>query len=238
VAPFLRGYHPTELPDRGFGVAELAEDVLALEAALCGSGRRSAVIGHDWGAAAVYGALGRDAGRWACAVAASVPPTDDSIDAGALTQLRRSFYSFLFQLPDIDVPVQIAAADDMALIDMLWRDWSPDLGAPDEIARAKAALRPPGHLRAAITYYRDAPTRPPKADIESGPQLGWDVPLLYLHGKCDGCIDVDAVARVHHRLRPNVRVALLEGRGHFLHLEAPDQVKDRILGFLAEHSEG
>jgi pimeloyl-ACP methyl ester carboxylesterase len=237
VAPFLRGYAPTELPSSGFGLADLAEDVLALEETLRGA-RRSIVIGHDWGAAAVYTALERDSERWACAVAASVPPSDDSIDAGSLAQLRRSWYSFLFQLPDVEVPERIAGANDMALVDMLWRDWSPDLDAAEEVARAKDALRPPGHLRAAITYYREAPTRAPEArsSADPGPPLGWNVPLLYLHGGRDGCIGLDSLERIRARLRPTIRVAVLEGAGHFLQLERPGETADLILQFLAQYA--
>jgi pimeloyl-ACP methyl ester carboxylesterase len=215
-------------------LADLAEDVLALEQSLRGNGR-SIVIGHDWGAAILYVALEREPRRWACAVAASVPPTDDSIDAGSLAQLRRSWYSFLFQLPDIEVPERIAAADDMALVDMLWRDWSPDLDAPEELACAKDALRPAGHLRAAITYYREAPTRPPRATtVDPGP-IGWEVPLLSVHGRRDGCIGIESLERIRDRLLPTVRVAVLEGAGHFLQLEQPVLVHDLIVKFLAEH---
>jgi len=235
VAPFMRGYFPTELPASGFRLSDLGEDVLALEESLRGRSR-SVAIGHDWGAAAVYVALQRDARRWACAVAASVPPTDDSIDAGSLAQLRRSWYSFLFQLPDIEVPERIAASDDMALVDMLWSDWSPDLEAAEEIAHAKAALRPEGHLRAALSYYREAPTRPPLARTagEAGPLIGWDIPLLYLHGRRDGCIGVEALARIQHRLRPTVRLAVLEDAGHFLQLERAAEVNELIVEFLAQ----
>ena len=235
VAPFMRGYAPTELPASGFRLGDLGEDVLALEERLRGRSR-SVVIGHDWGAAAVYVALERDPRRWAGAVAASVPPTDDSIDAGSLAQLRRSWYSFLFQLPDIEVPLRIAAADDLALIEMLWRDWSPALQAPDELARAKAALRPAGHLRAAITYYREAPTRPPepRAPDEPEPLLGWEVPLLYLHGRRDGCIGIDSLERIESRLAPNVRAEVIEDAGHFLQLERPTEVSDLIVRFLDE----
>ena len=53
VAPFMRGYAPTEVPStRATILDELAADALALIEAL---GHRSAVlIGHDWGAATVY----------------------------------------------------------------------------------------------------------------------------------------------------------------------------------------
>jgi pimeloyl-ACP methyl ester carboxylesterase len=234
VAPFLRGYAPTELPASGFDLAELGADVLALEETLRGNGR-SVVIGHDWGAALVYVALMRDSDRWACAVAVSVPPTDDSIDAGSLAQLRRSWYSFLFQLPDIGVPERIAAADDLALIDMLWQDWSPGLDAPEEIAHAKDALRPPGHLRAAMTYYRETPTRPPNdRSAGPGPPIGWEVPLLYLHGGRDGCIGIESLERIRARLLPTVLVEVLEDGGHFLQLEQPDEINRLIVEYLAE----
>src|ERR1700731_5165019 len=55
VAPFMRGYSPTEpAPDGRYDSAALSEDALALIAAL---GYKDAIIfGHDWGAVAAYGA--------------------------------------------------------------------------------------------------------------------------------------------------------------------------------------
>ena len=55
VAPFMRGYHPTEpAPDDRYDSPALSEDALALIAAL---GYKDAIIfGHDWGAVAAYGA--------------------------------------------------------------------------------------------------------------------------------------------------------------------------------------
>jgi pimeloyl-ACP methyl ester carboxylesterase len=198
------------------------------------------VIGHDWGAAIVYTALGREPGRWACAVAASVPPTgDDPLDSFNLAQLRRSWYSFLFQLPDIEVPERLVAADDMELIELLWSDWSPGFRAPEDVAHAKDALRLAGHLRAAISYYREAPTRArePGADAaRQGAISGWQVPVLYLHGARDGCIGIDVVEGVRPRLAPTIRVAVLENAGHFLPLERPAEINDLVLGFLAEHA--
>src|SRR5512136_420172 len=51
VAPFMRGYAPTESPPEGsYHTAALAEDVLALIDALGYS--QAYVFGHDWGALA------------------------------------------------------------------------------------------------------------------------------------------------------------------------------------------
>ena len=236
VAPFLRGYAPTELPPGRFGMAELADDVLALEETLRGDGR-SIVVGHDWGAAAVYAALGRDAERWLCAVAASVPPAGGySIDAISLAQLRRSWYSFLFQLPDPAVPEQLASQDDLALVDLLWADWSPGYDAAEDIRHAKEALRPPGHLRAAISYYRDAPTGVPSLEEASRARESLrllQVPLLYLHGAGDGCIGLDSVELVRSCFPTGMRTVVLEDAGHFVQLEQPQEFNRLVVDFIA-----
>src|ERR1700753_1538633 len=56
VSPFMRGYHPTEIPDRDADQETLARDALALVAALGPS--EAVVTGHDWGASAAYGGAG------------------------------------------------------------------------------------------------------------------------------------------------------------------------------------
>ena len=55
VAPFMRGYSPTErAPDGRYDSPALSQDALALIAAL---GYKDAIVfGHDWGAVAAYGA--------------------------------------------------------------------------------------------------------------------------------------------------------------------------------------
>src|SRR6188768_370834 len=52
VSPFMRGYHPTQIPVKDTHQETLGRDALALITAL---GHREAVIvGHDWGASAAY----------------------------------------------------------------------------------------------------------------------------------------------------------------------------------------
>src|SRR5438045_6330238 len=56
VAPFMRGYAPTDVPTDGrYQTGALAADALALHDVLGGDGD-AVIVGHDWGAAATYGA--------------------------------------------------------------------------------------------------------------------------------------------------------------------------------------
>jgi pimeloyl-ACP methyl ester carboxylesterase len=94
VAPFLRGYFPTSVPeDNRYDTGTLALDACRLHEALGGSGD-AALIGHDWGAFATYGAAAFEPDRWRKVVAAAVAP-----QASMAEGLRRSWYVFFFQTP-------------------------------------------------------------------------------------------------------------------------------------------
>ena len=74
VAPFLRGYAPTQVPASGaYDTGSLALDACALHEAL--GGRDDAVIiGHDWGALLTYPAAAHEPDRWSRVVTLAVPP--------------------------------------------------------------------------------------------------------------------------------------------------------------------
>src|SRR5216110_1139498 len=74
VAPFLRGYAPTAVPADGrYQTGALVADACALHEALAGD-ERAVLIGHDWGAPAVYGAAAFAPERWSKVVGMAVPP--------------------------------------------------------------------------------------------------------------------------------------------------------------------
>jgi len=57
--------------------------------------------------------------------------------------------------------------------------------------------------------------------------------MLYLHGADDGCVGLDVVDLARANLPSNVAVEVVEGAGHFLHVERPDLVGARIVEFLS-----
>ena len=236
VAPFTRGYAPTQVPADGcYQTATLATDAVALHDAL-GGDSDAVIIGHDWGAPSAYGAAIAAPERWRRVVGMAVPPGPalGAAFLGNLEQLKRSWYMFFFQHPLADL---VTGADDLAFVEMLWRDWSPGFAADDALIRVKESLGAPENLAAALGYYRatlGAGKRDPELD-ELQTRMGAEYPpqpLLYLHGSNDGCIGVE-VARSAASMAPdNVEVRIVDDAGHFLQLEQVDTVARHILDWL------
>ncbi|MGH3304848.1 MAG: alpha/beta fold hydrolase [Streptosporangiaceae bacterium] len=234
VAPFSRGYAPTQVPaDACYQLGALVADAVSLHDVL-GGDDRAVIIGHDWGAMTAYGAIAFAPGRWRRAVTLAVPPTG-SMGSAFLDydQLRRSFYMFLFQTPLAEAAV---SAGDFAFIDGLWRDWSPGYQSAADTALAKGCLRGPGSLTAAVGYYRAMfdPARqlPRYAAEQAATTAGGGCPVLYLHGAADGCLGVATAARAADYLPAGSRLEVINGVGHFLHLERPDLIDARVAEWL------
>jgi pimeloyl-ACP methyl ester carboxylesterase len=241
AAPWMRGYAPTSVPEDGrYDVGTLAEDANALHEAL-GADERAVLIGHDWGATAVYGAAAAAPDRWRRVVAAAVPPAGGMGRAFLnFDQLKRSWYMFYFQSPLADVVVPL---NDLEFIARLWADWSPGYDATDDVAHVRAALGETPNLSAALGYYRATfgSGGGGRAGGTSGSGGGGgsrgggrlSQPTLYLHGATDGCIGAEFAEGAEAALPSESKVEIVPDTGHFLHLERPDEVNRLILDFVA-----
>ena len=235
VAPTMRGYWPDgAAPDGRYGGSALGQDVLALIAAL---GRDTAhLVGHDIGARAAYSAASLEPDRIGKLVALAVPYGPRLLTAFVADgdQQRRSWYMFYFQTPLAELSVPL---EDFAFIDRLWREWSPSYVLPDgERALLKASLAKPGVLTQAFGFYRQLFGAPPEdpaiQDLEARANGPINVPSLYLHGAEDGCMAAYLSEGMEALFSRGLEREIVPRAGHFLHLERPDEVGTRILGFL------
>ncbi len=237
VAPFMRGYAPTDVPPDGpYQSAALAEDAVALIEAL--GYDRAAVFGHDWGAVAAYGAAVLAPQRVTRLVTAAVPH-GAAFPTALLTnydQQRRSWYMFFFQTPFADGAVPF---DDFRFLERLWQDWSPGWAYPaEEMAALKETFRHPGVLAAALGYYRatqnPANQRAELAEVQQRTTLGpIAVRTLYFHGARDGCVGIELLDGMEQLFPHGLETVVVADAGHFVHQEHPEVVNPKLLEFLA-----
>jgi pimeloyl-ACP methyl ester carboxylesterase len=236
VAPFNRGYAPTSLaPDGRYQAGVLGVDANALHDALGGDGD-AVLIGHDWGAMGAYAGATLAPDNWRRVVAAAVPP--GPVVAGGFMsydQLRLSWYMFfqLNALSDLVVP-----ANDFEFIARLWADWSPGYDGTEDVARFIECMDGTGRVEAALGYYRQTLQPelqdPALADAQNGAYALPPQPLLYLHGRDDGCMRIELAETAGDVMTvTGSRTVMVDGAGHFLHLERPEVVNAEILAFLA-----
>jgi pimeloyl-ACP methyl ester carboxylesterase len=236
VAPFQRGYAPTDIPADGlYQTAALARDANQMHEVL-GADSSAVIIGHDWGARTAYGCAGSAPDRWSKVVAMAVPPGPSLATAfvSNYAQLKRSWYMFFFQHGFSDF---IVAHNDLSFIENLWADWSPGFDASTDMAHVRAAIGTPENMAAALGYYRatlgDGRKDPTLDDIQAATNAYPAQPTLYLHGANDGCVGADIAVASAAEAPPNVRFATVADAGHFLQLEQPKVVNELITEFLA-----
>jgi pimeloyl-ACP methyl ester carboxylesterase len=229
VAPFLRGYPPTELPpDRDFGLRALAGDLIGLIDAL--GAPRAAVVGHDWGSVIAQVAAKLEPCRFDRVVLAGFPHLRSFLSVTP-RQLRRSIYMAQFQLPFW--PERRLPRDDFAWITDLVRRWSPNWAfEAAELDSIKDSLSRPGRLAAALAYYRAIPrqlVRPSEFRLAVAPL---PVPALVIFGSDDGCVGAEIFRRPIGTFAEGSDSREVPGAGHFLHRERPEWFAEQAIDFL------
>jgi pimeloyl-ACP methyl ester carboxylesterase len=235
VAPFMRGYAPTSpAPDGRYQAVLLAQDAVALLEAL-GDGR-GAVVGHDWGAAAAYGAaaLAPERVTRLVTLGAAHPAATRGALATSYERHKGIWHAYFFQMPFAE---QVVAADDFAFLEAWWRDASPELDPAAVIGRVKATFRQPGVVKAALDYYRHTfhpANRDPalQAQQERMATAPTPVPTLALHGDRDRPGRLEAFEGMDDLFTGGLEKVVFPGAGHFVHLERPAEVNRRIVEFL------
>jgi pimeloyl-ACP methyl ester carboxylesterase len=233
VAPFMRGYAPTEAAKDGrYQSAHLSKDVLALIGAL--GAENAVLVGHDWGARAVYGAavLEPEKVNKLVTIAAAHPASGDATN---FYYLKGTWHAFYFQLPYAERTV---AHNDYTFIEDWWRDASPEWDIPGEVLESvKETFRKPGVVEAALGYYRHSYNPelqdPALKDVQERINTGAvSVPTLALHGTRDRPLRLEAFQNMDHLFTGGLDKVIIQGTGHFMHQEKPQEVNSHILEFL------
>src|ERR1700741_2532916 len=220
VSPFMRGYHPSAIPDRDSDQETLARDPLALIDAL--GAPDAIVIGHDWGASAAYGAaaLGPDRVRKLFAIGiphpAALKPSPKKLGP------PRHFA--VYKLPG--APNRFAR-NDFAALPAIYRRWSPTWKPdPEEFDAVRASFSNPASLNAAFGYYRKL-SPIPSASLKTR----ITVPTVAFAGLGDPIVAPSDYRGAARMFASDYVVEEVPG-GHFMHREHPDVFAERLLAHL------
>jgi pimeloyl-ACP methyl ester carboxylesterase len=232
VAPFMRGYSPTDKPpDDRYESILLGQDAVALIAAL--GANEAFVVGHDWGGfATLAGAVLAPARVRRIVTLGIAHPAAMGTDYDTL---KGSWHAYFFQLPFAESAV---AANDYDFIVRWWRDASPEYDPPLEVIESvKGTFRLPGVLTSALNYYRHtfnpAARDPALTELrEKVATTPIPVPALAFHGTRDRPGRMPAFERMDTHFAANLEKVVIPGTGHFVHLERPVEVNTKIVEFL------
>ena len=230
VAPFQRGYAPTEVPqDDRYDFTTLGRDLIALAREL-GDGEPCFAVGHDIGALQLQAAVGESPETFRRPVFIAV---NHSATAGGVALVphlaHRSFHIWLLAHEGINEPV--AANDDMALIEYLWELWSPSgTDYSEHLARVKETLASEGSLKAAVSVYPNfVPTE--TTGITSAMTAPIEIPAMLVYGSDD--VLPPALTEGEEKLHPGgFRREAIDGAVHWPHRERPDAVNEILLDWL------
>jgi pimeloyl-ACP methyl ester carboxylesterase len=219
IVPDLRGYGASGKPEgvEAYSMGALFGDVLAVLADL--GLDRAHVVGHDWGAGLAW------------TVAMLAPDKVDHLVALSVgspasfrrtrEQVEKSWYMLLFQFPDIA---------ERWLSNDGWANFRSWAGHPDA-DQVIADLEANGSLTPGLNYYRA--NVPPESLLRPVPQLPpVQAPTMGVWSSGDFALTEAQMSDSAASVTGPWRYERLDGPGHWLQLEAPDQVNALLLDFL------
>jgi pimeloyl-ACP methyl ester carboxylesterase len=221
IVPDMRGYGRSDRPREvaAYTMDRLAGDVLAVMSDA--GAERAHVVGHDWGAGVAWAIALFAPERVDHLVALSVghPAT---FFADGFEQQEKSWYMLLFQFEGI--AEQWLSAEG-------WANFRAWIGHPDADA-AIAELEQNGSLTPSLNYYRAnvPPDRFLRPALELPPI---QAPTMGMWSSRDPALTEGQMTRSAGSVAGPWRYERLEGPGHWMQLEAPEEVNRLLIDFLA-----
>ncbi|MDN4521310.1 alpha/beta hydrolase [Mycolicibacterium austroafricanum] len=258
LAPDQRGYGGSDKPDAvdSYNVAELTADVVGLLDDL--GAERAALVGHDFGAVVAWAAPLLQPDRFSSVAGLSLPPVPrpkvPTTQAFRRIFADRFFYILYFQdrgPADAELARDPAGtfrrlfamdvADEQSALRMTepgpagFLDRIPDPGRlPDWISPPDFDVYVDefrrGGFTAPLNWYRcfdlnwELTADPPAPTIE--------VPALFVGGTADATLAYTPRHRVREVVTGDYREVMIDGAGHWLTEERPDEVSRILLEFL------
>lgn len=214
LTPDQRGYTPDATPRRrgDYTIDKLSGDVVALLDAL--GLDRAHIVGHDWGAGIAWDVATRHPRRVASVVALATPhPRALAWSYGRSTQLLRSWYIGLFQLPWLPERASAAALE---------RSLRASGLNETDIRRYAAKYADPASLTGPMNWYRGLPL----SQLATDPIVR--VPTTYVWGSRDPYLGRAAAEKTGDFVAADYRFIELDA-SHWLPQDAAPAVAAAII---------
>lgn len=260
LAPDQRGYGGSSRPEaiEAYDIHHLTADITGL---LDDVGvERAAWVGHDWGAMVVWNAPLLHPDRVGAVAALSVPPVPRA-KRPVTVALKRTFgdnffYILYFQEPgvadaelngdpartlrrmmgrlqlsdDQDAALRMFAPGPEGFIDRLPEpDGLPDWITQDELDRYISEFSRTG-FTGGLNWYRNMDRNWETTAELDGATI--DVPCLFIGGTADPVLTFTRKDRAAEVVSGPYRELMIDGAGHWLQQERPDEVNAALLEFL------
>jgi pimeloyl-ACP methyl ester carboxylesterase len=259
LAPDQRGYGGSTCPAaiEDYDIMALSGDLLGL---LDDIGEERAVfVGHDWGAMVAWQTALLAPQRCAGVVGMSVPfqPRGDvpPIEAMRMVFADSFFYILYFQEPGVadadlgrdpertmrgmlagvgsgDADADAMAADGRGFVDRLPQPAElPGWLSTEELDHYVAEFRRTG-FTGGLNWYRNFDRNWRLTEQLAGAKV--TVPSLFIGGSDDPVLVMSPPEVAEQWLTDHRGTVLVEGAGHWVQQEAPDQVNEALLSFIAD----
>jgi epoxide hydrolase 4 len=229
VAPDMRGYNLSSKPKGvdAYDAGAVAGDIRGL---IRERGEQSAlVVGHDWGGSVAWTlAMKHPEVVERLAILNAAHPRKLLQGLHHAGQLRRSWYFFFFDLPEL--PENVVRADDWRFFRHFLRDAVPGSFTPQDMDRYVEAWSQPGAATAMINYYRSSVRESPKrAEAQLSPI---QARTLIIWGDEDRYLGPE-LAEPDHGDVPNLDHVERLPASHWVHHDEPERVTQLLTGFFA-----
>lgn len=247
LAPDQRGYGGSSRPDGidAYNIVELTADIAGLLDDV--GAERAVLIGHDWGSPVATNFPLFFPERVSAVAALSVPPVPRA--SGPPTQIWRRivgdnfFYILYFQEPGVadaalgaDVRESMRRMVTMEGVSAPPEELTgrpvpplPDWISADEFEHYVEAFGETG-FTGPLNWYRNFDRNWELTENTPAPTI--TAPVLFLAGTADPVLGFTPRDRVHHVVTGDYREVLIDGAGHWLQQERPDEVNTVLLEFL------
>jgi pimeloyl-ACP methyl ester carboxylesterase len=223
IAPDLRGFGQSSAPSDGYAKAAMAQDIRALVKSL--DYGRIRLVGHDIGLMVAY------------AYAAQYPGEIDRLVLMEAFLPGIGDWNSVFLLRDLwhfhfygTTPLALVTGRERIYLEHFWNDFAADPArSVSEADRQFYAgeYAKPGHMAAGMEVFRAFPT---DAETFAGfAKAKLAMPMLVLSGEKAGGPFLIEQGRM---VATDVEGVLVEGAGHWLMEEAPEQVIPKLVEFL------